>query len=153
MRTVPMGPGEALTLCAQVLAAANTLVDGIHAGVVARGFADLRPAHGFAFARLAPSGATVSELAAHLGVTRQAAAQLVDELVTKGYVERHPHPGDGRAQLVVLTPRGWACTRAADAAAVDTVARWADAVGDGPLRACQAGLAAIAPTGHLRPTW
>jgi DNA-binding MarR family transcriptional regulator len=148
-----MSDGEAMTLCAQVLGAANALVDGIHAGVMARGFADLRPAHGFAFTRLAPGDATISELAVHMGVTRQAAAQLVDELVAKGYVERRPHPHDRRAQLIVLTERGWACTRAAEAAAADTVARWAAQAGEDRLRACQAALAGIAPAGRLRPTW
>lgn len=142
-----------LTLSALVLAAANALVDGIQAGVVARGFADVRPAHGFAFARLAGDGATVSELAAHLGVTRQAAAQLVDELVTKGYVERRPHPDDGRAQLVVLTGRGWECTRAADAAAAETIGGWTAVLGRERLRALRDDLARIAPAGHLRPTW
>jgi DNA-binding MarR family transcriptional regulator len=144
---------DALTLSALVLAAGNVLVDGIHAGVAARGFTDLRPAHGFAFARLAPGGATVSELAAHLGVTRQAAAQLVDELVTKGYVERRRHPDDGRAQLVMLTRRGRACTRAAEAAATETVGAWAAVLGEERLRAIRDALAEIAPAGHLRPTW
>ena len=64
-----MRDDDALTLSALVLAAGNALVDGIQAGVAERGFTDLRPAHGFAFARLAPAGATVSELAAHLGIT------------------------------------------------------------------------------------
>src|SRR3954462_7062536 len=62
---------DAMALAALLLAAGSTLVGGLPAGVTARGFGDLRPAHGFAFARLAPSGATVSELADHLGVTRQ----------------------------------------------------------------------------------
>jgi DNA-binding MarR family transcriptional regulator len=144
---------DALSLSALVLAAGNDLVEKIHAGVVARGFTDLRPAHGFAFVRLAPSGATVSEVAAHLGVTRQAAAQLVDELVTKGYVERRPHPDDGRAQLILLTGKGWACTRAADQAAAEAVASWAAIVGEDRLRAMRADLAAIAPPGRLRPIW
>jgi DNA-binding MarR family transcriptional regulator len=148
-----MRDDDALALSALVLAAGNALVDGIHAGVVARGFTDLRPAHGFAFARLAPAGATVSELAAHLGVTRQAAAQLVDELVAKGYVERRRHPGDGRAQLITLTERGWACTRAAEAAATDTVGAWTAILGEERLRAVRHALAEIAPAGHLRPTW
>ena len=148
-----MRDDDAVTLSALVLASANALVDGIQAGVVARGFTDVRPAHGFAFARLAPAGATVSELAAHLGVTRQAAAQLVDELVTKGYVERRRHPDDGRAQLVVLTERGWACTRAADAAATETVGAWAAVLGQERLRSLRDDLAEIAPAGHLRPTW
>jgi len=144
---------DALSLSALVLAAGNALVDGIQAGVVKRGFTDVRPAHGFAFARLAPAGATVSELATHLGITRQAAAQLVDELVTKGYVERRRHPDDGRAQLITLTERGWACTRAAEAGAAETVEAWAAILGEERLRAIGHALAEIAPTGHLRPTW
>ena len=148
-----MDEEAAVTLSALLLAASSALVDGIQAGVAARGFTDVRPAHGFAFARLAPAGATVSELAVHLGVTRQAAAQLVDELVTRGYVTRRPHPHDGRAQLIVLTERGWACTRAADAAAAETVAGWAAVLGGDRLRALRDDLAAIAPAGHLRPSW
>jgi DNA-binding MarR family transcriptional regulator len=148
-----MRDDDALTLSALVLAAGNALVDGIQAGVVERGFTDVRPAHGFAFARLAPSGATVSELAAHLGITRQAAAQLVDELVAKDYVARRPHPDDGRAQLITLTERGWACTRAAEAAAAETVRTWAAILGEDRLRAVRHALAEIAPAGHLRPTW
>jgi DNA-binding MarR family transcriptional regulator len=144
---------EAMALCTLMLAAGNAVVDGIHAGVVARGFADLRPAHGFAFARLAPDGATISELAAHLSVTRQAAAQLVDELVAKGYVRRLAHPDDGRAQLIVLTERGWACTRAATAAAADTVRAWVGALGEERLHELRDDLAWIAPAGRLRPTW
>lgn len=136
-----------------LLAAANALIDGIHAGVVARGFDDLRPAHGFAFTRLAPDGATISDLAAHLDVTRQAASQLVDELEIKGYVERRPHPADGRARLVVLTERGWACTRAAEQAAASVARSWAGVLGEDRLRALTADLGALAPPGRLRPVW
>lgn len=142
-----------MTLAAQVLAAASALVEGIHAGVEARGFADLRPAHGFAFARLAPAGATAGELAVHLGVTKQAASQLVDELAGKGYVRRGPHPSDARARLIVLTERGWACTRAAEAAAADTVAAWAGALGERRLAELGADLARVVPVGRLRPAW
>jgi DNA-binding MarR family transcriptional regulator len=149
----PVQDDEAQELTALVLLAANSLVDGIHAGVVARGFTDLRPAHGFAFARLAPSGATVSDLAKHLGVTRQAAGQLVDELVAKGYVARGPHPADGRARLVVLTDRGLACTRAAEEAAAEMVATWAERLGAERLGALRDDLGLIAPEGRLRPAW
>jgi DNA-binding MarR family transcriptional regulator len=148
-----MTDDDAMSLGALLLAAGHGLVEGIQAGILARGFDDVRPAHGFAFARLAPAGATVSELAAHLGVTRQAAAQLVDELVAKGYVLRRPHPDDGRAQLIMLTERGWACTRAATEAAGDTVRNWGNTLGEKRLRALGADLAWIAPAGRLRPTW
>jgi DNA-binding MarR family transcriptional regulator len=143
----------ARALPALLLALSGELVTGIQAGVTARGFEDVRPAHGFAFARLAPDGATIGELAEHLGVTKQAASQLVEELVRKGYVERRPHPGDARARLVVLTERGWACTRAADAAAADTVAPWIAALGPERFHPLCADLARLAPQGPIRPTW
>ncbi|QMU68090.1 MarR family winged helix-turn-helix transcriptional regulator [Streptacidiphilus sp. P02-A3a] len=144
---------DARALPALLLALSGELVAGIQAGVEARGFADIRPAHGFAFARLAPDGATVGELAEHLGVTKQAASQLVEELVRKGYVERHPHPDDARARLVVLTERGWACTRAADAAAADTIAPWIDTLGAARFHPLVADLARLSPRGPVRPTW
>jgi len=142
---------EAQALMASLLATAAGLVDGIHAGVVARGFQDVRPTHGFAFVLLSHGGATVSELAGHLGVTKQAASQLVDELVSKGYVERRAHPDDARARLVVLSKKGWDCTRAAEQAAADIVHDWTAILGAQRIRALSADLARIAPRGPLRP--
>ncbi|GIF13066.1 DNA-binding MarR family transcriptional regulator [Actinoplanes teichomyceticus] len=136
-----------------LLGAASALVDGINAGVHARGFTDLRPAHGFAFVRLAPDGATVVELAEHLGVTKQAASQMADELVRKGYVARGPHPADARARLLTLTDKGWACTRAADEAAEEALRPWADAIGPERLATVRAALSRLTVPGRIRPTW
>ncbi|MFJ9718112.1 MarR family winged helix-turn-helix transcriptional regulator [Streptomyces sp. NPDC101213] len=147
-----MQNSEALALTAALLAAAGDLTRRINDGVEARGF-EGRPAHGFAFARLAPDGATVTELAAHLGVTKQAASQFVDELVRKGYVERRPHPVDARARLVVLTERGRDCTRAAEEAAADAVRAWAEVLGEDEVRLLCDRLGRIAPSGPLRPAW
>ena len=147
-----MQNSEALALAAALLAAAGDLTQRINDGVVARGF-EARPAWGFAFTRLAPDGATVTELAGHLGVTKQAASQLVDEIVRKGYAERRPHPVDARARLVVLTERGWACTRAAEEAAAEAVRSWADVLGESDVRALCDRLGRIAPHGPIRPTW
>lgn len=144
---------EPLAFSALVLALAGELVQGIHERVVAAGFDDLRPAHGFAFARISHGGATTAELGEHLGVTKQAAAQLVDELVRKGYVERTPHPTDARARLLRLTERGWACTRAADAAAVAAVAPYREALGAERFAALVRDLGALGPKGPVRPAW
>ncbi|MGW0899174.1 MarR family winged helix-turn-helix transcriptional regulator, partial [Streptomyces goshikiensis] len=71
--------------------------------VAAAGYEDLRPLHGMTFQVLGRSGATATELAEHLGVTKQAAGQIVDDLERRGYVRREPHPEGGRRKLVVLT--------------------------------------------------
>lgn len=148
-----MQNSEALALTAALLAAAGDLTRRIDEGVAARGF-EGRPSYGFAFTRLAPDGATVTDLAVHLGVTKQAASQLVDELVRKGYVERRPHPKDARARLIVLTERGWACTRAAEEAAAEAVEAWAEVLGgEGEVRALRDRLLRIAPYGPIRPAW
>ncbi|MFI9807096.1 MarR family winged helix-turn-helix transcriptional regulator [Streptomyces sp. NPDC052301] len=148
-----MQNSEAMALSAALLAVAGDLTQRIHDGVTARGFTDLRPAHGFAFGRLAPDGATVTDLAVHLGVTKQAASQLVDEIVRKGYAERRPHPQDARARLVVLTDRGWACTRAAEAAAAEVVGAWVELLGEGDVRVLRESLVRIAPYGPIKPAW
>ncbi len=143
----------AQSLAVALLAAARAVVDGVSSGVRERGFADVRPAHGFAFTRLARGGATITQLAEHLDITRQAAAQLADELVAKGYIERREYPGDARARLLVLTGKGWACTRAAEAAIADTVAAWGAVIGEERLRSLAGDLARITPDGPLRPLW
>ena len=148
-----MHENDAQSLAFGLLAAGRALIDGISAGIRARGFDDVRPAHGFAFARLAAGGANISQLAEHLDVTRQAAAQLVDELAARGYVERHPDPADARARLITLTEKGWACTRAADAAMADTIRPWAAALGEQRLLALRDDLVRLAADGPLRPMW
>lgn len=55
------------------------------------------------FQLLARTPVTSSELAERLGVTKQAAGQLVDDLERRGYVRRDPHPAGGRRKLLVLT--------------------------------------------------
>ncbi|MFI9354312.1 MarR family winged helix-turn-helix transcriptional regulator [Streptomyces lydicus] len=144
---------DALTFSTLLLALSGQLVQDIHARVSQRGFADLRPVHGFAFARISGGDATTADLAEHLGVTKQAAAQLVAELVDKGYVLRRPHPHDARARLLELTEQGRAATRAADEAARAAVAPWRETLGEERFGNLATDLTRLAPRGPIRPTW
>ncbi|WP_327144237.1 MarR family winged helix-turn-helix transcriptional regulator [Nocardia sp. NBC_01327] len=145
-------PAPAQDLPMLLLAAAAEVTDAVDRGVVAAGFTDVRPTHGFAFVRMVPDGATVGEIAEHLGVTKQAASQLVDELVKRGYAERNPHPHDARARLITLTERGWACTRAADAAAAQFTEHWARALGPAAVVELRNMLAHVVTPGRVRPS-
>ena len=136
-----------------VLAAASAVISAIQDGMAERGYTDVRPAHGFAFARIAVGGATAADLAEHLGVTKQAAGQLVDQLVSGGYVRRDPDPLDARRRLLRLTARGMACTRAAEESAAAAVAAWRPSVGAKDLRALHDALARLGLGGPLRPVW
>ncbi len=136
-----------------VLRAAAQVVDGIQQGLAERGFTDVRPAHGFAFVRISAGDATVVDVAAHLGITKQAASQLVEQLVRRGYVTREADPRDGRSRLLRLTATGWACTRAAEQAAADTSEAWKKQLGTDSIAALEAALRAVVVPGRLRPAW
>lgn len=144
---------EAVQLAMSVLAAASRVIEEIQEGIVRRGYPDVRPAHGFAFVRISQGEATVLDVAEHLGVTKQAASQLVDQLVQRGYVTRVTDPLDARRRLLALTARGRACTRAAEASAADAVRGWEDELGADGMRRLTRLLARVSPDGPLRPAW
>jgi DNA-binding MarR family transcriptional regulator len=136
-----------------VLRASTQVVEGIQQGVTRRGFTDVRPSHGFVLVRVSFGDATVVDVAEHLGVTKQAASQLVEQLVRRGYVTRTTDPQDGRSRLLALTERGWACTRAAQEAAGETVHAWRQVLGPDAMAGLQAALQAVVVPGRLRPAW
>jgi DNA-binding MarR family transcriptional regulator len=128
------------------------LVDEIQAGVASAGFHDVTPLHGFAFARIAQGDVTTADLATHLAISKQAAAQLTHRLVAAGYVARRPHPTDRRARLLELTPQGHACTAAARRAAEQAVDQWRHELTAHDAGCFEAALLALAaPVRNLRP--
>jgi DNA-binding MarR family transcriptional regulator len=90
----------------RLLLASRALFDELHRRLAAAGHAELRPAHGYLLQVLSPDGATASEAAAKLGVTKQAVRLMLDELERTGYVRRGDDPDDGRRRPARLTPRG-----------------------------------------------
>ncbi len=66
----------------------------------------LRRSHTSLFPHIDLEGTRVSDLAARLGVTKQAVSQLVDDLEGMGVLERTVDPEDARARLVRFTPLG-----------------------------------------------
>jgi DNA-binding MarR family transcriptional regulator len=55
-------------------------------------------------ARLGPQSA--ARLADEVGIDRSGASRYADRLESAGLLERSPDPGDGRATLLALTPKG-----------------------------------------------
>lgn len=53
-----------------------------------------------------PDMATVGWLARSLGVRHATAVGILEPLVERGLIERHPHPWDGRQTMLALTPAG-----------------------------------------------
>lgn len=91
----------------------RVVTEAVHRGLAAQGFADIRPAHGYTFSLIAVrGGATGVEIAAHLGMTKQSAKVLIDQLERAGYVTRERIERDRRARVIQLTERAWACIEA-----------------------------------------
>ncbi|MEA2423603.1 MAG: hypothetical protein QOH13_13 [Thermoleophilaceae bacterium] len=68
-----------------------------------------------ALRRLAPEPLTLRALAERLQADPPYVTLMVDDLEERGLLQRMPHPKDGRAKLVELTPAGRAAAARADA--------------------------------------
>jgi DNA-binding MarR family transcriptional regulator len=83
------------------------IVPELHRRLDEAGFGDQRPAHNSVFAHVPPEGIRLTELAQRARVSKQAMAELVDDLVGKGYLVKEPDPTDGRAKLINFTGRAY----------------------------------------------
>lgn len=66
------------------------------------GLEELRASHTALFPHIDMEGTRLTTLAERLGVSKQAAGQLVDDLERMGVVERVRDPSDGRAKLITF---------------------------------------------------
>src|SRR3954447_5814681 len=89
-----------------LVAANRCLDDRLVAAVRETGARDMRPAFGFVIRAVAAEEPTVGRLAELLGVSRQAASKLSDEMVRRGYLLRAPDPDDRRRTRLRLSARG-----------------------------------------------
>jgi DNA-binding MarR family transcriptional regulator len=92
--------------------------------LAAAGFDDFTPAQARVFARIAPEGSRLTDLAAQAGITKQSAGFLVDQLERAGYVERVPDPADGRARRVRIAERGERSVEVSRGIVAEVEAEW-----------------------------
>lgn len=97
---------------------------------------------------LGAGDAPLSVLIRDLRISKQAAGQLVDALVERGYLERTQDPDDRRRQVVALTARGRAAAEAQSAAAKRIDALLAERVGATGPRSLRKLLAVLVGIGR-----
>jgi len=96
---------------AQLRAASEAVHEALYARLVQAGHDGLRPAH-FALLRYpGPHGTRPTELAARVGLRKQALNPLLRDLEEMGYLERVVDADDGRGRILWLTPRGKSLVR------------------------------------------
>jgi DNA-binding MarR family transcriptional regulator len=100
-------PGYEDVVMSPLLAAARrTYTVAVRTALFEAGFDDMPQSGGAVIARIARQGRNLRDVAGELAVSKQAASQLVDTLVARGYVERDPDPDDRRRVTIGLTERG-----------------------------------------------
>jgi DNA-binding MarR family transcriptional regulator len=81
----------------------------------------------------AKRGVRLSDIARMLGISRQAANQKANQIEAAGYLQRAADPSDGRAKLLVTTPRAKAMIRQGGVEAMKVQSQLADIVGEKEL--------------------
>ncbi len=95
-----------------LLRSARASVGGaIRASLEGSDMDDLPPNGPFVIGAIARSSAPLGAIVRQLGGSKQAAGQLVDTLVIRGYLERSIDPDDRRRLIVRLTTRGEAAAK------------------------------------------
>ena len=114
-----------------ILVAANRcLSDRLIAAVRGTGARDARPAFGFVIRAVDAEEPTVTRLAELLGVSRQAASKLADEMVQRGYLLRAADPDDRRRTRLRLSAKGRRVRKRAAEESATIEAELRAAVGD-----------------------
>ena len=125
----PRAPAGGPPLARLFAIAYRQLIDGLHDRLRARGWTDVRPAFGFVLLAARDQPTSVTELAALMGMTKQAASKLVDAMVSGGYVRRGADTQDGRHRPVSLTRRGEELLSAVEEIYGELEGQWAKVIG------------------------
>lgn len=124
------------------------LVDDLHAALAAQGWTDVRESYGYVLLAIREHETTTTDLAALLGVTKQATSQLLDAMEDSGYLTRRPSTGDRRVKAVALTGRGHELLEDVEAIYRRLEADWANQIGTSRLEQLRADLDHILRTRH-----
>jgi len=107
------------------------------------GFDDLPPRSAFVLGAIRRGETSASSLAQGMATSKQAASQLLDTLVARGYVDRVPDEQDRRRVTLTLTDRGRGAAVEVRDAIEGVDARLVDAVGADDLAVLRRSLTVL----------
>ena len=122
----------------------NVLSAAIYRAVSETGATDMRPAHGNAMEMLSiQDGLRLTDIAARAGMAPQSMGEIVDDLVSKGYLARREDPWDRRAKRIYLTQKGRETAQASGIALLEAERRISEILGTNKYQELRRNLAAI----------
>jgi DNA-binding MarR family transcriptional regulator len=135
---------DVVNIPALLRSARGSYGQAVAASLQAAGFEDIPRNGPFVLGGMANRGWSASDMVEALEVTKQAASQLIDTLVVRGYLTREINPEDRRRLTIELTDRGRAAAAAVRAAVESVDAELARMISPEQMAGLRAGLAALA---------
>jgi DNA-binding MarR family transcriptional regulator len=126
--------------------------NAVRAALADSGFDDMPRNGAYLLARVYDGRYAVADLTRGLGISKQAVSQLVDTMVTRGYIERKPHADDRRRMQLTLTPRGDAAATVSWQAATRTDDELERRLSADGVAALRHGLIALCEMGDEEPS-
>jgi DNA-binding MarR family transcriptional regulator len=115
----------------------------IIAALAAGGFDDVPRNGSYVLGGIVNHGGRAADLVRQLGVSKQAASQLIDTLVLRGYLTREVDPDDRRRVAIAATERGQAAAAAIRQGVVSVDEELAAMITPDELAGLRAGLVAL----------
>jgi DNA-binding MarR family transcriptional regulator len=149
-------------LAVLVVGAARAVADRLGDAVRRAGVPDMRAPYGYVIRALAERDRTLTDVAALLDVSKQAAIKVVDEMEARGFLTREPHPEDRRVKVLRLTAKGRKVRRVALAESRRMEEELRSEVGDTDVEAMRRAIAGFlaahgsledAGAGRARALW
>ena len=123
--------------------ARGTYGNSIRVELARGGYDDLPPNGAFVIGGMANVGLSAADLINGLSVTKQAASQLIDTLVLRGYLTREVDPEDRRRLTIHLTERGAGAAGAVGAGVASVDEELAAMISPAELAGLRTGLTAL----------
>ena len=155
-----MTDADELIPLARLLAMAyRDLIEKLHARLRERGWSQVRPAFGFVLLAARDAPITITEIAAVMGTTKQAASKLAAVMSDAGYLVIAADPDDGRQRPLRLSPRGEELLADVEDIYRELEAEWAMVIGASALKRLRRSLHTAVLASHggelpaVRPSW
>jgi DNA-binding MarR family transcriptional regulator len=155
------GAADDADLAILVAAAMHAVSARLRSAMDERGIERMRPSYGYVIRAVAAEEPSVNRMAQLLGVTKQSASRLVDDMERDGFVERVENPDDRRVRRLRLTEQGRAVRSTALATSAAMEAELRRELGADVDAARRTLVALVAASGALedlaagraRPAW
>ena len=134
---------DEIVLPALLRAARGAYGNAVRTELVHAGYDDMPRNGAFILGGMANRGGSAGDLVRQLGVSKQAASQLVDTLVLRGYLERRVNADDRRRMDIEVTDRGRAAAKAVRTAVESVDGELATRLSPAELAGLRTGLVAL----------